>query len=102
MQAAKGLGAGPFATFRQVVLPLSVPGIAAGCILVFTLAIGFYITPALVGGPSDMMISMLIALEVGRFDWPAAAAMASVLLAAVLLLCGLFMRFVPVNPLMRR
>ena len=100
--AAKGLGAGPFAAFRQVVLPLSMPGVAAGSILVFTLAIGFYITPALVGGSSDMMISMLIETEVRRFDWPSAAAMASVLLAAVLVMFALFARFVPFNPIVRR
>ena len=97
-----GLGAGPASTFRQIVLPLSMPGVAAGCVLVFTLAIGFYITPALVGGPSDLMISMLISLEVAHFDWAQAAAMAAVLLATVLLLFGLFARFVPFNPVVRR
>ena len=102
VQAAQGLGAGSLASFRQVVLPLSMPGVAAGCILVFTLSIGFYITPALVGGPSDLMISMLIENEVRRFDWPSAAAMASVLLAIVLVLFGLFARFVPFNPIVRR
>ena len=102
VQAANGLGAGAFGAFRQVVLPLSMPGVAAGCILVFTLAIGFYITPALVGGPSDMMMSMLIENEVRRFDWGAAAAMATVLLAIVLLLFGIFARFVPFNPVVRR
>ncbi len=102
VQAAQGLGAGMFAAFRQVILPLSMPGVAAGCILVFTLSIGFYITPALVGGPSDLMISMLIENEVRRFDWPSAAAMATVLLAMVLILFGLFARFVPFNPIVRR
>ena len=102
VQAAQGLGAGKLAAFWQVVLPLSMPGMAAGCILVFTLSIGFYITPALVGGPSDLMISMLIENEVRRFDWSSAAAMASVLLALVLVLFGLFARFVPFNPIVRR
>ena len=102
VQAAQGLGAGMLGAFRQVILPLSMPGMAAGCILVFTLSIGFYITPALVGGPSDLMISMLIENEVRRFDWSSAAAMASVLLALVLVLFGLFARFVPFNPIVRR
>jgi putative spermidine/putrescine transport system permease protein len=84
IRAAEGLGARPAAVFRQVLLPLSLPGISAGCILVFTLAIGFYITPALVGGPSDLMISILISNEVNVLDWPQAAAMAVVLLAVVL------------------
>lgn len=102
MDAAKGLGAGPFAAFRQIVLPLSGPGIAAGTVLVFTLSIGFYITPALVGGPSDMMMSMLIEARVRQFDWPAAAAMAAILLSIVLLVCAVFARFVPLNPIVRR
>ncbi len=102
VQAARGLGAGPFGAFRQIVLPLSMPGVAAGGILVFTLAIGFYITPALVGGSSDMMMSMLIETEVRRFDWASAAAMAAMLLVAVLILFGLFARFVPFNPIVRR
>ena len=91
IRAAEGLGP-PLAVFRQVLLPLSLPGISAGCILVFTLAIGFYITPALVGGPSDLMISMLIANQVNILDWPQAAAMAVVLLAVVLIIFAGFTR----------
>ena len=92
IRAAEGLGARPLAAFRQVLLPLSLPGISAGCILVFTLAIGFYITPALVGGPSDLMISILIANQVNILDWPQAAAMAVVLLAVVLVIFAGFTR----------
>lgn len=102
VDAAKGLGAGPVATFRQVTLPLSMPGVAAGAVLVFTLSIGFYITPALVGGPRDMMIAQLIETQVRGFNWNIAAAMAVVVLAAVLMICALFVRIVPLNPLMRR
>ena len=85
VRAAESLGATPWGTFRQVILPLSRPGIAAGVILVFTLAIGFYITPVLVGSPSDVMISILINDQVGLLNWPAASAMATVLVAVVLL-----------------
>src|ERR1700722_13417662 len=92
IRAAEGLGARPLAVFRQVLLPLSLPGISAGCILVFTLAIGFYITPALVGGPSDLMISILIADQVNILDWSQAAAMAVVLLAVVLVIFAGFTR----------
>jgi putative spermidine/putrescine transport system permease protein len=92
IRAAEGLGARPLAVFRQVLLPLSLPGISAGCILVFTLAIGFYITPALVGGPSDLMISILIANQVNILDWPQAAAMAVVLLVVVLVIFAGFTR----------
>jgi putative spermidine/putrescine transport system permease protein len=92
VRAAEGLGARPLAVFRQVLLPLSLPGISAGCILVFTLAIGFYITPALVGGPGDLMISILIGNQVNILDWSQAAAMAVVLLAVVLAIFAGFTR----------
>ncbi len=82
--AAENLGAGPGSVFRHVILPLSMPGVLAGCVLVFVLALGFYITPALVGGPRDMTISMLIAQEVDLLRWDVASALATVLLAATL------------------
>ena len=85
VRAAESLGSAPFATIRQIVVPLARPGIAAGVTLVFTLSIGFYITPVLVGASSDVMISILINDEVGLLDWPTASAMAAVLLALVLL-----------------
>lgn len=97
VQAAEGLGAGPLGAFRQVVLPLSLPGIAAGCVLVFTLALGFYITPVLVGSGSDVMLSMLIGDLVNRLDWPRASAMAVVLLAMVLGVFALLARLVPLG-----
>lgn len=102
VMAARSLGAGSAATFLKIILPLSMPGVATGCLLVFTLAIGFYITPALLGGPSDMMISMLIETKIRQFDWPTAAAMAVVLLACVLAVVALFARFVSVNAVVRR
>lgn len=99
MQAAGGLGAGPIAAARQVLLPLSLRGISAGCVLVFTLSIGFYITPALVGGTGDVMISMLISDQVGLLNWPAASAMAAVLLAMVLGAFVIFTRVVRMDRL---
>ncbi|MFD1910872.1 ABC transporter permease [Halodurantibacterium flavum] len=85
VSAAENLGAGPVAVFRHVILPLSMPGVVAGCILVFVLALGFYITPALVGGPSDMTLSMLIAQEVDLYRWDTASAIAAILLVTTLL-----------------
>ena len=82
--AAQSLGATPWGTMRQVVLPLARPGLAAGVTLVFTLSIGFYITPVLVGGPSDVMAAVLIADRVSQLAWPEASAMAAILLACVL------------------
>jgi ABC-type spermidine/putrescine transport system permease subunit I len=88
-RAAASLGASPGRVFRQIVLPLSMPGVIAGTLLVFVLSIGFYITPALVGGPRDMMLSQLIAQQVDLLNWPYAAALSATLLGATLLLLGL-------------
>ena len=92
--AARGGGAGrtPWRVFVQVVLPLSMPGVAAGVLLVFVLSLGFYITPALVGGPRDIMLSMLIAQQVDLLNWPYAACLSAALLAATLLLIAAFQR----------
>jgi ABC-type spermidine/putrescine transport system permease subunit I len=68
-----------------VFLPLSLPGIAGGTLLVFILSLGFFITPALMGGPGDMMIAMLIEREVEiTLNWSFASALAVVLLALTL------------------
>jgi len=85
-RAASGLGATPWRTFRQVTLPLSMPGVAAGVLLVFVLSLGFYITPAMVGGPRDITLSMLIAQSVDQLNWAYAATLAAVLLATALAL----------------
>jgi ABC-type spermidine/putrescine transport system permease subunit I len=85
-RAAEGLGASRWRIFLRVILPLSLPGVAAGCALVFVLALGFFITPALLGGGRVIMIAMLIEQQVREFlDWPFAAALSAVLLATTLL-----------------
>ncbi|MFS8049617.1 ABC transporter permease [Rhizobium sp. BR 314] len=92
-QAARNLGAGPIATFWRVTFPLSLPGVFAGCVICFILAIGFYITPALVGGPSALMMATLIGQQtIVLLDWPFAAALSVVLLTATLLLVLIFRR----------
>jgi ABC-type spermidine/putrescine transport system permease subunit I len=91
-RAALGLGAAPFRAFREVILPLSMPGVAAGVLLVFVLSLGFYITPALVGGPRDMTVSMLIAQQVDQLNWPYAACLSATLLAATLAIMAVFQR----------
>jgi ABC-type spermidine/putrescine transport system permease subunit I len=92
LRAAAGLGATPFGVLRQVVLPLSLPGVWAGSLLVFILAAGFFITPALVGGPRDIMIAVLIQQQVELFNWPFASALAALLLAAALIVFAAFAR----------
>ncbi|MFL5776562.1 MAG: ABC transporter permease [Chloroflexota bacterium] len=85
-RAAANLGASPARSFFRIFVPLSMPGVLAGCLLVFVLALGFYITPALLGGLRDQMISQLIVQQVQqRLDWGFAAAM-SVLLMVITLI----------------
>src|SRR5476649_2246598 len=87
-RAAAGLGSPPWKTFLQITLPLSVPGVAAGGLLVFVLALGFYITPAMVGGPREITLSMLIAQQVDQLNWAYAACLSAVLLAIALVIIG--------------
>ena len=98
MRAARSLGASPFTSFMRVYMPNTVPGIGAGCILVFILSIGYYITPALVGGRTGTFISNIIALHISEtLNWGLAAALGVILLALVLLLYFLYDRIVGVN-----
>lgn len=84
-RAAANLGATPTTAFLRVFVPLSLPGILAGSLLVFVLALGFYITPALLGGLKDQMISQLIVQQIQqRLDWGFGTAM-SVLLVGITL-----------------
>ena len=81
LRAAASLGAPPFAAFRHVFLPMSLPGVVNGSLLVFTLCLGFFVTPVLLGSPRDMMISQLIAQQVEELlAWGFASALAVVLL----------------------
>ena len=83
-RAARSLGAWPTRAFLHVTLPLSLPGLAAGATLVFMFAIGFYITPALLGGPNDLTIASLIEMVVrDLLDWPFGAMLSLALLALV-------------------
>lgn len=83
--AAESLGAPPQAVFRHVLWPLTSPGVAGGCVLVFIFALAFYVTPALLGGRKEVMLAMLIQQQVtGRLAWGEAAATGFVLLALIL------------------
>ena len=94
-RAAANLGATPLAAFRRVFLPLSLPGVLAGSLLVFVLALGFYITPALLGSPKDTMISQFIANAVQqRLDWGIGATMAVILMGLTLVVLFVASRFI--------
>ena len=91
--AAQSLGAGAASTFRHVIFPLSLPGVAAGAVLVFIISLGYFITPMLLGGPRSMLIATMITQQATKFlDWPLAAALASILMAATLLIVVVFNR----------
>ena len=95
MQAAASLGAPPISSFLRVFLPLSLPGVWAGAVLVFIQALGFYVTPAILGGGKVTFVSMKIASNVQEyFDWGAASAYGMVLLVSALLVLALTSRFV--------
>ncbi|UWQ94863.1 ABC transporter permease [Rhodobacteraceae bacterium M385] len=98
VRAAKSLGATNFTAFRRVYFPQSIPGIGAGCILVFILAIGYYITPELVGGRTGTFISNRIAYHISSsLNWGLAAALGSLLLALVLVLYWVYDRIVGID-----
>lgn len=101
VRAAHMLGASRLYAFRRVFLPLSLPGLAGGMMLVFILAVGFYITPALMGGPGDVTIAMLIQREVEiTVNWSFAAALATVLLATTLVVFAVYARFIRLDRLL--
>lgn len=95
-RAAASLGATKWQHFRRVYLPLSLPGVGAGGLIVFMLAVGFYITPALVGGNTDQMVSFFIAdYTNSTLNWGMASALALLLLAMTAAVVGLTLLLVP-------
>ncbi|MDB6180652.1 ABC transporter permease [Paracoccus fistulariae] len=100
VRAARSLGATSWTAFRRVYFPQTLPGLGAGALLVFILAVGYYITPALVGGSSGQLISNLIALHMtDTLNWSMAAALAALLLGSVLILYWLYDRMVGIDNL---
>ncbi|HWK66346.1 MAG TPA: ABC transporter permease [Rhizobiaceae bacterium] len=98
VRAAHNLGAGRFRAFLAITVPLSLPGAAAGAVMIFVLALGFYITPALVGGPRTLMIATLISQQATELsNWPFAAALSVVLLLMSLCVTLAFKRLLGVD-----
>ena len=99
-RAAMSLGANRYYAFWRVYAPNTLPGVGAGCLLVFILAIGYYITPALVGGQDGMMISNFIAYHMQRsLNWGLAAALGTILLLGVLILYWVYNKLVGIERL---
>ncbi|PWQ98854.1 ABC transporter permease [Leucothrix pacifica] len=100
MRAAKSMGASTFYSFRRVYFPQTIPGIAAGTLLVFILAIGYYITPALVGGNDGLLISNLIADHIKKtLNWSLGAALGTILLVVVMVFYWIYNKLVGVDNL---
>lgn len=101
LQAAQSLGADSLGVFLRVILPLTRPGVVAGAIIVFMNAVGYYITPSLMGGPAQRMVAELISHNItDELNWGIAAALACVLLITTLLALWLFNRLFGLDKLM--
>lgn len=99
MRAAVSLGSHPLSAFLRVYVPQTYAGAAAGCLLVFILGIGYYVTPALLGGPEDQMLSYSVAQYANvHLDWGMACALGGVLLLATLILYGMYRRIARMEP----
>lgn len=100
VRAAQSLGAHPFTAFVRVYMPQTLPGVGAGCFLVFVLALGYYITPALLGGAGDEMISQLIAIQTNaQLNWGLAGALSAYLVIFTAIFYFLFNRIVGIDRL---
>jgi putative spermidine/putrescine transport system permease protein len=98
VRAARSLGAGPFYAFWRVYFPQTIPGIAAGCLLTFILSLGFFITPTLVGGPTDQMVSSFVYTAMNtENNWGKASALGTILLGATLILYFVYNRLVGID-----
>ena len=94
MRAAISMGSHPFAAFWRVYVPQTYPGVGAGGLLVFILALGYYITPALLGGPNEQLVSYYVAYFTNvTLNWGMASALGALLFAATLVLYGVYRRF---------
>jgi spermidine/putrescine transport system permease protein len=101
-EAARSLGCTEWQAFREVTLPLSLPGVSAGCLLVFVLTAGSYITPMILGGPGNEMIANLIFNRIiGTLDWPFGSAISVILLLLLGLLVYTYNRYLGISQIFK-
>ncbi len=97
-EAAQSLGCTEWQAFREVTLPLSMPGVSAGCLLVFVLTCGTYLPPMILGGPGNEMIANLIFKRVvGSLDWPFGSAISTILLLLLMVIVYTYNRYMGIN-----
>lgn len=102
VEAAKSLGCTEWQAFREVTLPLSLPGVSGGCLLVFVLTAGTYLPPMILGGPRNEMIANLIFKRViGTLDWPFGSAISVILLTLLVIIIYTYNRYLGINQLFK-
>jgi spermidine/putrescine transport system permease protein len=102
LEAARSMGCTEWQAFREVTLPLSLPGVSAGCLLVFVLTAGTYLPPMILGGPRNEMIANLIFKRViGTLDWPFGSAISVLLLGLLLIIVWTYNRYLGINQIFR-
>lgn len=101
LQAGRSMGASNFYVFRKVFFPLSMPGIVSGFLIVYILAAGFFVTPALMGGPNDVMMAMLIQRNIEvTLDWPLASALSLFLLVVTLIIYTFYCKYTDMDKML--
>lgn len=101
VKAAESLGANSFNAFRRVFFPLSLPGVAGSGLLVFIMSLGFYITPALLGGSTEIMVSNLIDQQITKFlEWGFGSAISAILLVVTLIIFYIYNKYLGLDQLL--
>ncbi len=102
LEAAKSLGCTEWQAFKEVTLPLSLPGISAGCLLVFVLTAGTYLSPMILGGPgNDMIANLIFKRVIGTLDWPFGSAISVVLLGLLGVIVFTYNRYLGINQIFK-
>jgi spermidine/putrescine transport system permease protein len=102
LEAAKSLGCTEWQAFKEVTLPLSLPGISAGCLLVFVLTAGTYLSPMILGGPgNDMIANLIFKRVIGTLDWPFGSAISVVLLGLLGVIVFTYNRYLSINQIFK-
>jgi spermidine/putrescine transport system permease protein len=102
LEAARSLGCTEWQAFREVTLPLSLPGVSAGCLLVFVLTAGTYLPPMILGGPGNELIANLIFKRVvGTLDWPFGSAISVILLSLLVIIIFTYNRYLGINQIFK-
>jgi spermidine/putrescine transport system permease protein len=101
-EAARSLGCTEWQAFREVTLPLSLPGVSAGCLLVFVLTAGTYLPPMILGGPgNDMIANLIFKRVIGTLDWPFGSAISVILLGLLVIIIYTYNRYLGINQLFK-